>query len=212
MNPARVLLPFLAAFLLTGCLTTKPSSTELRSYRSPSIGAVDRILILPFTPESRFPDQADMVTARFTQGIRRGAFTVLPLPDAAVATSLVDDVRIRGSVRTADLVRLQEDYRVDAVVIGAVTRYDPYAPQVLGLDVKLISTRSGMVLWQARKVFDASDAGVHSDALAWYDRYVNETDAEFGPEVVLLSPKAFARYACARLAESMMGETKVARR
>jgi hypothetical protein len=202
----------LAGLLLAGCASAPPPAPDVRSYRSPSIGAVDRILVLPFIPENDFPDQADMLTARFIQGIRSGTFTVLPLPDASVTTSLVADVRLRGSVRAADLVKLQEDYRVDAVVIGSVTRYDPYAPQVVGLDVKLVSTRSGMILWQARKVFDATEESVHRDALAWYDRYVSETEAEFGPEVVLLSPKAFARYACSRLAESMVGETRVARR
>ncbi len=212
MIRVRSFAPILVALLLTGCTRSTPPAPEVQSYRSPTIAAVDRILVLPFTPEHDFPDQADMLTARFMQGIQGSTFTVLPLPDASVTTSIVDDVRLRGSVRSADLVKLQEHYRVDAVVIGAVTRYNPYAPQVVGLDVKLVSTRSGMVLWQARRVFDASEESVHADALAWYDRYVNETEAEFGPEVVLLSPKAFARYVCARLAESMVGETKVAAR
>jgi len=200
------------AAVLTGCATVKSKPEPVRSYRSDGLAAAQRILVLPFAPESEFPDQAEMVTARFTQAIRRGPFTILPLPDAAVTTSLVDDVRLRGSVRTADLVTLQQEYRVDAVVIGAITRYDPYAPQVLGLDVKMVSTRSGAVLWQARKVFDARTEPIQADALAWYDRIVVESGAEFGPEVVLLSPKAFARYACGRLAETMVGEVKVAAR
>ncbi len=201
---------FTLALILAGCASTTPKPQPVQSYRSEGLSAAHRILVLPFAPESEFPDQADMVTARFVEAIRRGPFTILPLPDAALSTSLVEDVRLRGSVRTADLVTLQREYRVDAVVIGSITRYDPYAPQVLGLDVKMVSTRSGAILWQARKVFDATSEPIQTDALVWYDRIVIASGEEFGPEVVLLSPKAFARYACTRLAETMVTETKVA--
>jgi hypothetical protein len=171
---------------------------------------VRRVLVVPFTAENEFPDQSAMVTARFTEALRRGPFSVLPLPDATLTESLVHDVRLRGTIRAQDLVQLDRTYRVDAVVLGTVTRYDPYAPQILGLDVKILSTRTGVVLWASSRVFDASSDRVANDALSWYDRYVDETGAEFGPEVVLLSPKAWARYVCDRLARSITAETTVA--
>lgn len=204
----RRALPLLV-LCLAACRTT-PASPQVSPYRSEAITAVRRLLVLPFTPESEFPDQADMVTARFVQYIRCGSFTVVPLPEAPFADALVEDVRLRGAIRAEDLIRLEKEYRVDAVALGAVTRYDPYAPQVLGLSVQVFSTRTGAVLWACQKVFDASSPQIAEDALRWYDRHVEETGAEFGPEVVLLSPKAFARYACARLAESLVTEIRVA--
>jgi hypothetical protein len=202
----------LLVLVLAACRTAPPGGPSVSPYRSEAMTAVRRLLVLPFTPESEFPDQAEMVTARFVQYVRCGSFTVVPLPEATFADALVEDVRLRGAIRAEDLIRLEKEYRVDAVALGTVTRYDPYAPQVLGLSVQVLSTRTGAVLWSCQKVFDASSPQVADDALRWYDRDVEETGAEFGPEVVLLSPKAFARYACARLAESLVAETKVARR
>jgi hypothetical protein len=199
---------------VAGCETTSPPAEdpEMELYRSREASSVRRVLVLPFAPETEFPDQAPMVTARFVQALRRGTFTVLPLPDEELTAALAEDVRLRGTIRAEDLVELEREYRADAVIIGTITRFDPYAPQELGLDIKAVSTRTGAVLWSAERLFSASSHSVAEDALAWYDRYIEKTGSEFGPEVVLLSPKAFARYACSRITDPLVGERTVARR
>ena len=76
----------------------------------------------------------------------------------------------------------------------------------------ILAVVAGAVLWAATRVYDASSEHVAQAALDWYDRYVDETGAEFGPEVVLLSPKAYARFVCARMAASITSETTIAAR
>ena len=209
MKAARLLL--LVPLCLIACRTVAPAP-QPPTYRAEALGGVRRMLVVPFVAENEFPDQAEMVTARFTQALRKGRFSVVPLHDSAVAEDLAEGVRLSGTMRADDLIRLEKDYGVDAVVLGTVTRYDPYAPQVLGLDVKVLSTRTAAVLWASSRVYDASTDRVAHDALRWYDRFVEETGAEFGPEVVLLSPRAYARYVCARMAASITSETTVADR
>jgi len=70
-------------------------------------------------------------------------------------------------------------------------------------DLSLISTRTASTIWRVAQVFDASRDAVASDAVAWYAAEVAGADAPFGPEVVLLSPKAFAHYVCRRVAETL---------
>jgi hypothetical protein len=197
------------AVLFVACAAPPRSPAKPRI--SQGFWEVRRVLVLPFTAENEYPGQAEMITGSFTQALRRGAFSVVPAPEALLTTTLSKDVA-RGVLRLQDLVELESAYRADAVIIGSITRYAPYAPQVLGLDVKVISTRTGVVLWSAQKVFDMTSDAIAKDAVGWYERYVDEAQADYGPEVVFLSPTAFARYACHRLTDSMIEETRLARR
>jgi hypothetical protein len=210
MIPApRAVCLALVTLALAACASGPPPATTPRI--SQGFWEVRRALVLPFAAENEYPDQADMVTRHFTQALRRGSFSVVPAPDSLVTEGLRQDVS-RGLLRLEDLVELETAFRVDAVVIGTVTRYAPYAPQVLGLDVKVISTRTGVVLWSSQKIFDMTSDEIVKDAVAWYERYVDEAQADYGPEVVFLSPKAFARYACHRMTDSMVDERRLASR
>jgi hypothetical protein len=72
----------------------------------------------------------------------------------------------------------------------------------LGIQVTLVSARTGEVLWSANALFDARDSAVAQDVHNWHDTHLAPSKSLEGWRLVLLSPSRFAAYACSRLADT----------
>ncbi len=101
---------------------------------------------------------------------------------------------------------------IDAILMGRITRYEPFPPQAIGLELVLVSATTGKVVWNAAGVVDASDpetiraarGGGVSSVLVDLDpaNAFEGVDDPEGAFVILESPQAFATFAATAFAST----------
>jgi hypothetical protein len=103
-----------------------------------------------------------------------------------------------GRVDVESLIVAQKAYLADAFLFGTVTQYKPYDPPVLGLKLRMLSARTGDVIWAAEALFNAHE----QDVRALAERYFQNSgmkDCLYGPELVLVSPKLYTDFVAAQV-------------
>ncbi|HXQ46898.1 MAG TPA: hypothetical protein VN806_09795, partial [Caulobacteraceae bacterium] len=104
----------------------------------------------------------------------------------------------RGRVDVGSLIVAQKAYLADAFLFGTVTQYKPYDPPVLGLKLRMLSARTGDVIWAADALFNAHENDVR--ILAEHHFQTSGLKGRlYGPELVLMSPKLFADFVAAQV-------------
>lgn len=98
----------------------------------------------------------------------------------------------RGSYSAATLLELRRRFLLDAVAVGVVSNRRVVPPQRLGVQFDLISCETGATLWSSRVLLNAADAETREALEIWSEQHTESID---GAELVLLSPRRFARFA-----------------
>lgn len=98
----------------------------------------------------------------------------------------------RGSYSAASLLELRRRFLLDAVAVGVVSNRRVVPPQCLGVQLDLISCETGATLWSSRVLLNAADAETREALATWSEQHTDSID---GAELVLLSPRRFARFA-----------------
>lgn len=108
----------------------------------------------------------------------------------------------RGRVDLDALIETQRRYNADAFLFGAITRYKQYDPPIIGLKLGLLSASSGEALWAAEAVFDAHNPYTRANAQEYF-RYSGMKNVLYGEDLVLMSPRLFARFAAVELVKPL---------
>lgn len=119
----------------TGC-SLVPDARHRQRFHNP-LPQLHRIAVLPFFNQSTEPtlNQTAVAEAYYAELQLIPGFEVLPVGVSAVAWDQF--VAIRGEPRGgADFQELARFLGVDAVVVGAVTDYDPYSPPRMAMTVR----------------------------------------------------------------------------
>jgi hypothetical protein len=181
----RLALVLLAAAVL-GCAT--PIASTL--YEAPESGRVKKIALLPLTD-----DASGVVTARLLQALNEETDYEVIGPEEAL---------ISGGGRTPTVAELQRDFGVDAVVTGAVRRFQDRQggprgverPAAVWFTLELRSV-SGRLLWTG--VYQEEQAALSDNlmtlGLAWQRGFKWVTAQEL------------ANYGARELARAMASET-----
>ena len=116
----------LCACLSSGCIVSQLEVTN-------PIPGLSTVAVAPFfnVSHERAVNGRRFALAYFTELQKTPGFQVVPV---GVAEQAILDYGLRMD-NPADAVRLAEILEVDAVVVGAVTDYDPYYPPRIGLQV-----------------------------------------------------------------------------
>ena len=113
----------------------------------------------------------------------------------------------RGRVDIESLIVAQKAYLADAFLFGTVTQYKPYDPPVLGLKLRMLSARTGDVIWAADALFNAHE----NDVRLLAERYFQSSglkDRLYGPDLLLMPPKLFAEFVAAQIVRPLGDQLK----
>jgi len=199
--------------LFTGCAAPSPSRVTIQrvaTYISPAMAEnpPGRIVVVPFASPVCEPEAGRMATASLAMAIQGTLCcdTVLPAEgDERLAAESA--LWQRGRVDVESLIVAQKAYLADAFLFGTVTQYKPYDPPVLGLKLRMLSARTGDVIWAADALFNAHENDVRVLA-EYYFRNSGLKDRLYGPELQLMSPKLFSDFVAAQVVRPLGEQLK----
>lgn len=197
----RTILALLLGWSTTACVSTRlPDmprlanavvSTDFESYSLRRIG-------LPAFVGRELNAQhgRDLQHALHTELAQSTPYEIVLLDERDLAELEDSDPYRRGWYEPRTIIGLAKRYSLDGILFGTVSQQRFYPPQLLSLQVDLVSAETGLVIWSGAVDLDGSDQRV-IDGLEVY--YGNEADREAW-RVALLSPERFARFAAFQVA------------
>ena len=200
MRAARLVVACVLATLASGCITT---SNWVATYEAPTLGTAlpRRILIVPFDGapcDRRTREMIRDTVALEMQGMLRCDIVCAPHSDDRLAAE--SGMSLRGRVDIEALITAHKDYQADAFLFGTVTHYKPYDPPVIGLRLRLLSARTGDVIWASEALFDGNDRGVRTLARIYFKRS-GMAKVLYGPDLIFMSPRLFSRFVAFAIVE-----------
>jgi len=188
------------ALTASACLAAPPEmprlanaivSSDFESY------ALRRIGLPAFAGRDLTPQQGrDLQHALHTELAQSTPFEIVLLDERDLAELEASDPYRKGWYEPRTIIGLSERFGLDAILFGTVAQERFFPPQLLSLQVDLVSAETGLVVWSASVDLDASDPRVVDGLKLFYDCEADDQTWR----VALLSPERFARFAAFQLA------------
>ncbi|WP_145194465.1 hypothetical protein [Planctomycetes bacterium Poly30] len=160
-----------------------------------------RVGVLPFSEINKDPMAAHEVgaieTSFHSEFAAATPYDLVPLRAQDLAELLPPDPFREGWYAPATLRTLRERFRLDAILVGTITSRRVVVPQVLGVQLDLVSCETGQTIWSADLQLDASSEETREAIDSWAHGQLGE---EHGAKMTLLSPKKFASFAAYQMA------------
>jgi hypothetical protein len=203
----RILL-FLGVVLVSGCASTPDAIRATQDTAVPNPTRIGFLLLDgPDAPSSELLSRA--LEQALSQQL--GAATTRLAGEGPSADALRGGFR-RGEISGQAILETSARYGVDAVLVGRITRYRPYPPQAVGMELALVSAVTGQIIWNALGVIDAddpqTDQAIRGGMLGVLARNapVGALDDLENPReafLILQSPTRFAKFVAARFVETL---------
>ncbi|MEC8493720.1 MAG: hypothetical protein VXZ39_02285 [Planctomycetota bacterium] len=194
-----------AAIALAACVTAGPVpmmgsariAADFDTYR------LQRVALLPFRAVDRTSgtlaahEVGTLETSFHAELASATPYDLIPLRGEDLAAVLPPDP-FRDGWYTPDAIRLLRDrFHLDGIMVGTITSRRVVPPQVLGVQLDLISCETGATIWSADLMLDAARNDVQEAVAVWSEGSLGKDD---GGAMVLLSPRRYAHFAAHQLA------------
>jgi len=159
-----------------------------------------RVGLLPFGGAELGAGMAEALQLSFFSEVSQAApYEVVLLEEPDLEEVERSEPYRRGWYKPRTIIAISRRYNLDGLLFGTVTQQRTYPPQILSLQVDLVSAETGLAIWSSTVHLDAADQRVR-DGLQLY--YQGARGDENAPEwtVALLSPERFARFAAFQVA------------
>ena len=193
---ARLGLPALLALLVTcGCESEKDAMANAY-YLSPNkdLRRLGRVALVEMDDTANSPEIAAAITdALFLQTQKRQVFGVMVVRrDNPMWQSLQENLDSLQALR--QLVTVHESLNCNGLLVGTVTRYQPYPHMVLGLRLKLLDLTDGQLLWGMEQVWDSADRSIQKRVKTYLKDQRRSGQSGLHEELVVVSPLTFCQF------------------
>ena len=191
----------LLALAFGGCIGLGPEkmprlanavvSSDFGSY------SLRRIGLPPFIGRGLASESAlDLQRALHTELAQSTPFEIVLLDREDLEELESSDPYLRGGYKPRTIIGLSQRYDLDGILFGVVTQQRYFPPLLLALQVDLVSSETGLVIWSGSVNLDATDPRVQHGLQIFYR--ADEDDEVW--RIALLSPERFARFGAFQLA------------
>jgi hypothetical protein len=195
--PARLGLPAMVALLLAcGCESKQDDAMANAYYLSPNkdLRRLGRVALVEMDSTTSSPEIAAAVTdALFLQTQKRQVFGVMVVRrDDPTWQDLQENLDSLQALR--QLVAIREALNCNGLLVGTVTRYQPYPHMVIGLRLKLLDLTDGQLLWGMEQVWDGADRSIQKRIKNYLKEERQTGQSPLREELVVVSPLTFSRF------------------
>jgi hypothetical protein len=136
---------------------------------------------------------AEVTSALFLEIQKRQVFGVMVVARGNPAwQSLQENLNSLQGLQQLEAAR--ETLTCNGLLLGTVTRYQPYPHMAIGLRLKLIDLSDGQLLWALEQVWDASDKSIQKRIKTYLQDQRRTGQSPLREELVVVSPLSFAKF------------------
>ena len=221
MNSSRtVLLLLLLPVLPSGCRFFYRTDAPVAGYyyMSPDkdLSAIGRVALFELDNDSSYPAVSADVTEAFFQAFQKKqifSLTVVRKSDPAWRSLQLDlhsGSRTQNSAFGASsgytpeqLSAIRETLKCDAVLIGAITEYQPYPHMAIGLRLRLVDLEDGRLLWALEQVWDTADKTTEYRIKNYFRSQMRSGFAPLREQLVTISSLKFIKFVAYEVGETL---------
>ncbi len=221
MKPSRItsiaFICLLTLTIITGCVVSDVQDIVHERYYTKEFDTINyhrseeylntklrRVLLLPFTVESQRDKVVDEVTEAFYIELQKSAkFEIIVPQGFQDILSQQNDIWNRGLIRSETIEEAKRRYKVDAIMFGTITQYQPYEPPSLGIKIGMFSTVSGNIMWSSDALFDSSEASVIKLVKTYYKEHYKRRQSLYEWKIILLSTKRYAQFVAYHMVDTL---------
>lgn len=194
------------ALMLGACMAAPSTPDRLASAQVvPDFDSyvLRRVGLVPLTgPTLSTARASELQSAFFAELSAATRYEIVQLSSADLTEVPRSEPYRRGWYEPHTIIDLARRYRLDAVFVGTVTDEQPFPPQRLGVQLDLVASETGLVVWSAAVQLDASQERVVSRLEAWARDELGEAERQ-DAHLILISPRRFARFAAHEVAGAL---------
>lgn len=200
----RLLTLVLVAALSSCALFERPPASLANAQVADDFGTyrIRRVGLVPFGGSEIGTELAESLQDSFLAEVGSAtSYEVVRLRPSDLAEIPGSEPYRRGWYRPETILALARRFKLDGMLVGTVTQLNPYPPQALGLDVDLVSTETGLVIWHGSIHLDAADDRVRRGLEDYFESKNAEVGSKESIGLTMISPRRFARFAAHQVAQ-----------
>jgi TolB-like protein len=185
--------------LLGGCtILKKPApQPQVQFYidKTHDFSAIGKIAVLELEDESvSSPELAKTLTQNLADTLgKKQLFSIRTVyrSDPEWKSCNLDQVNILSS---QDMEHIAKQLKVDAILVGTITRYRPYPQLLTAMRFKMVDLRSGRLLWAMENVWDSTDKNAEQRIQSFFKTQMRTGYQPMNWQFVTNSPSAFQKF------------------
>ncbi len=147
--------------------------------------------------------QAEFAQAFLFEFARSAPYEVVALDAGQVAEVDPSRPHERGAYSARTVLELAQRFRLDGLLMGEVTQLEVYSPQLLAVQLELISAETGLAIWASAVHIDGGDRDLTPNFEHFRRMQRDDAQGSADLQVTLLSPARLARFAAFEIARTL---------
>ena len=180
-----------------------------------SLSAVGRVAIVELDNDSSYPQiPADVTEALFQEVQKRQHFglTVIRQSDPVWRSLQLDwdsgawqngDFGGPAKYTLDQLIAIRKTLKCDAVLVGTVTKYQPYPHMAIGLRLKLVDLTDGQLIWAVEQIWDGTDKTTEQRIKNYFQYQIRSGFEPLREQLAAVSPLKFIRFVAYEVAATL---------
>jgi hypothetical protein len=191
-----------------GCESEQEDAMANAYYLSPNkdlrkLGRVAMVEMDSVSDSSRTPDIAASITdALFLEVQKRQVFSVMVVRQDDPAWQNVQE-NLDSLQELHQLVSIRDNIGCNGLLVGSVTRYQPYPHMAIGLRMKLLDLTDSQLLWAMEQVWDSSDRSIQKRVKAFVKEQRQSGESPLREELAVVSPLNFSKFVAYEVAKTL---------
>ena len=204
-SPTRVL-PYLLAFLISGCQSheaSKPAADYYYLNPNKRLTTIGRVAIVELENDSSYPEISTDITGSLFRALQKRqvfGLTIVRRDDPSWRS-----LQLEGdSTYSLDQISaIRETLKCDGVLLGTITEFRPYPHMAVGLRLKLLDMRDGQLLWALEQVWDSADKAIEKRTKSYFKTQKASGFAPLHEQLATVSPLEFIKFVSYEVAATL---------
>ncbi len=155
---------------------------------------IRRVMFAPIKNETTYSDVQRVLEPIFmTEWSKINYFEIVPAYGDVRNEFDSFHIHERGRFYKLRLYDIAKRFNVDAVIFTHVTRYSPYEPCTIGINVQMIHTYSGVVVWALNETYDGKLREVENMVRNYYFENMRFEYPLLDWKIMMVSMRNFAQ-------------------
>jgi hypothetical protein len=170
-------------------------------------------LLVPLANETAFPQAPEQIRNALAAELQSIGQVEVVVPSCDGDACLSQIVHSCGAFDESAMLAAARAFHIDTVLVGTVTQFKPYAPQCVGLSLRLISPPAASIIASLDGLWDARDAQLAGIARGSSGPNCVAPCAALKPDLNcaalksdlnLISPQQFQRFVCRQAVQVLL--------